>query len=212
MINLQESHQPQIMVIDQNQLFREKIVFLLTESPENRGLVVSNFADLASGLRFLQANSHINLIMIESALLENSDLRYQLKQILNSKPELKIILLTAHHQPMIHAQVEQLAIDHILTKVIDPTELLSLISKTLQSHHATESPNYIKDLTPRELEILAWLVKGDSNKEIAKELHISESTVKVHVQNILKKFNVSSRVEAAVYAVRNELSASQNPL
>lgn len=208
MINLQESQQPQIMVIDHNQLFREKIVFLLTQNTKNQSLLVSQYADLASGLRSLQANSHINLIMVESALLENSDLRYQLKLILNSKPDLKIILLTAHHQPTIHAQVEQLSIDHILTKVIDPAELLSLITKILQPHNIAESSNYIKNLTPRELEILEWLVKGDSNKEIAKELHISESTVKVHVQNILKKFNVSSRVEAAVYAVRNELNAS----
>lgn len=208
MINLQESQQPQIMVIDHNQLFREKIVFLLTQNTKNQSLLVSHYADLASGLRSLQANSHINLIMVESALLENSDLRYQLKLILNSKPDLKIILLTAHHQPTIHAQVEQLSIDHILTKVIDPAELLSLITKILQPHNIAESSNYIKNLTPRELEILEWLVKGDSNKEIAKELHISESTVKVHVQNILKKFNVSSRVEAAVYAVRNELNAS----
>ncbi|HIW07736.1 MAG TPA: response regulator transcription factor [Candidatus Ignatzschineria merdigallinarum] len=119
-----------------------------------------------------------------------------------------MILLTSENQPYIQTQIERLGIDHTLTKTIDPEELLHLIAKVLQSELTEKIANYLDDLTPRELEILEWLVKGDSNKEIARELHISESTVKVHVQNILKKFKVSSRVEAAVYAVRNELSTS----
>ena len=63
----------------------------------------------------------------------------------------------------------------------------------------------IAHMTPRELEILQWLIKGSSNKQIARALKISESTVKIHVQNILRKMNVSSRVEAAVFAVTHKL-------
>ena len=61
----------------------------------------------------------------------------------------------------------------------------------------------ITDLSPRELDILRGIVRGASNKEIARQHGIAETTVKIHVQHILRKFNVSSRVHAAVIASEN---------
>lgn len=55
-------------------------------------------------------------------------------------------------------------------------------------------------LSPREREILQLIARGDSNKRIARELDIAETTVKIHVQHILRKLNLSSRVQAAVHA------------
>jgi two-component system nitrate/nitrite response regulator NarL len=57
----------------------------------------------------------------------------------------------------------------------------------------------IHSLSPREREILALIAKGASNKELARDLNIAEATVKIHVQHILRKLNLSSRVQAAVY-------------
>lgn len=64
-------------------------------------------------------------------------------------------------------------------------------------------------LTPREREILVFIARGDSNKEIARTLDLAESTVKIHVQNILKKLSLSSRVQAAVFAVEHGLADSR---
>jgi two-component system, NarL family, nitrate/nitrite response regulator NarL len=60
-------------------------------------------------------------------------------------------------------------------------------------------------LSPREREILVLIAKGDSNKLIARALNIAETTVKIHVQHILRKLNLSSRVQAAVYATSQGL-------
>jgi two-component system, NarL family, nitrate/nitrite response regulator NarL len=60
-------------------------------------------------------------------------------------------------------------------------------------------------LTPRESEIIIMLAQGESNKSIARTLDLAESTVKIHVQGILRKLNISSRVQAAVYAVEHGL-------
>jgi two-component system, NarL family, nitrate/nitrite response regulator NarL len=60
-------------------------------------------------------------------------------------------------------------------------------------------------LTPREREIIVMLARGASNKEIARTLDLAESTVKIHVQGILRKLNLASRVQAAVYAVEHGL-------
>ncbi|MDZ4291433.1 MAG: LuxR C-terminal-related transcriptional regulator, partial [Hydrogenophaga sp.] len=61
-------------------------------------------------------------------------------------------------------------------------------------------------LSPREREILLLIARGDSNKLIARALDIAETTVKIHVQHILRKLGLSSRVQAAVYATSRGLA------
>lgn len=60
-------------------------------------------------------------------------------------------------------------------------------------------------LTQREREVMGFLAQGASNKEIARALDLAESTVKIHIQSILKKLNLAGRVQAAVYAVAHGL-------
>lgn len=62
-----------------------------------------------------------------------------------------------------------------------------------------------EEITPRELEILRHITLGESNKVIARELDISPDTVKLHVKNLLRKLDVSSRVSAAILATRHGL-------
>lgn len=66
------------------------------------------------------------------------------------------------------------------------------------AHSKPSSP--LSQLSPRELEILRGIARGDSNKLIGRDLGIAETTVKIHVQHILRKLDVSSRVQAAVIA------------
>jgi two-component system nitrate/nitrite response regulator NarL len=68
----------------------------------------------------------------------------------------------------------------------------------------------LSELTPREREIIAHLAEGQSNKAIARDLGISDGTVKLHVKAILRKLNVRSRVEAAVIAVEQGLGRKQS--
>ncbi|WP_289187246.1 LuxR C-terminal-related transcriptional regulator, partial [uncultured Parasutterella sp.] len=63
----------------------------------------------------------------------------------------------------------------------------------------------MSDLTDRELEILKLIAHGQTNKEIARVLSISDGTVKVHVKHLLRKLSFRSRVEAAVWASENNL-------
>jgi len=64
-------------------------------------------------------------------------------------------------------------------------------------------------LTPREREILMQLATGMSNKEIARELDLAESTVKIHLQSILRKLELSNRVQAAIYAVEHGMGGAK---
>jgi two-component system nitrate/nitrite response regulator NarL len=72
------------------------------------------------------------------------------------------------------------------------------VSRTAAAVVSANDP--IHQLSPREREILALIAKGDSNKHIARALDIAETTVKIHVQHILRKLGLTNRVHAAVYA------------
>ncbi len=69
----------------------------------------------------------------------------------------------------------------------------------------TQDDSAITLLSAREREVLARISRGDSNKVIARKLDIAETTVKIHVQHILRKLQLSSRVQAAVYAAAHDL-------
>jgi two-component system nitrate/nitrite response regulator NarL len=84
-----------------------------------------------------------------------------------------------------------------------PNEAL-LPGPARRQNGVTES-SAIALLSAREREILTLIARGDSNKVIARRLGIAETTVKIHVQHILRKLQLSSRVQAAVYAAGNGL-------
>lgn len=76
--------------------------------------------------------------------------------------------------------------------------------KQMRSNQAEHSPP-VDALTPRETEVLEYVVAGATNKEIAQTLNIAENTVKIHLRNILDKLHVKNRIQAAVQAVREGL-------
>ena len=80
-------------------------------------------------------------------------------------------------------------------------ELLPLLNSKIEKKN--EELDKIKSLTKRELEVLKSIASGNSNREIATTLEISERTVKNHIFNIFKKIEVSDRTQAAVFAIRN---------
>lgn len=92
-------------------------------------------------------------------------------------------------------------------------ELVGSLTRIVQGQDDETEPNKddtpFSDLTPRETEILGHIAEGQSNKTIARELDISDGTVKLHVKSILRKLGVHSRVEAAVTAVEHGMGRKQ---
>ena len=85
-------------------------------------------------------------------------------------------------------------------------EMTSVLAKVVKGGELESSrPDRFSALTPREFEILRHLAEGQSNKEIARDLGITDGTVKLHVRSILRKLAVRSRVEAAVIAVEERI-------
>jgi two-component system nitrate/nitrite response regulator NarL len=136
----------------------------------------------------------------------------------------RVIMLTVsdHEEDLVGAL--RAGADGYLLKDMEPEQLLASLKAAAQGQmalserlvgtlaYALRAESRPTDpekagLTDREREILRLIAEGMSNKVIARKLDISEGTVKVHVKNLLKKLNLRSRVEAAVWAVNK----SQKP-
>ncbi|WP_305856642.1 two-component system response regulator NarL [Balneatrix alpica] len=90
-------------------------------------------------------------------------------------------------------------------KIVISEKLTALLAQALQSNRKDNRPD-IDSLTPRERQIIKLIAQGLPNKLIARKLHITEATVKVHVKHLLKKLRLRSRVEVAVWAVQEGLN------
>jgi two-component system nitrate/nitrite response regulator NarL len=92
--------------------------------------------------------------------------------------------------------------------VVAPALMLKLAQMLSTERAGPEQRDVLASLTDRERQILEHLARGESNKTIARALDISHDTVKLHVRHILAKLNLSSRVEAAVFAVEARAAAA----
>jgi two-component system nitrate/nitrite response regulator NarL len=136
---------------------------------------------------------------------------------------LPVLLLTVSEAEEDMARALRSGANGYLLKSMEPDELVDAIQRAARGESVvapamtaklvrmldsknTSSTSLLESLTQREREILSHLARGESNKAIARALDISYDTVKLHVRHILAKLNLSSRVEAAVFAVENRLT------
>lgn len=141
-----------------------------------------------------------------------------IRLIMERYPWVKVIALTSFpEEELVQAALAAGAMSYLL-KTISASNLAAAIraaqagqpvlapEATQALLHRAAALKIGQDLTPREREVLALLVKGLSNAEIAERLSISESTVKFHVSNILSKLHASSRGEAIALALQSDLA------
>lgn len=133
-------------------------------------------------------------------------------------PHTRIIALTVYEDEQVVEMVKAGVSAYIL-KDVAAQELISTIRRVMEGNvfiHprvasrvvkelTSERKSYDSRLTRREKDVLELVVKGNSNKEIAGLLYISEKTVKNHLTNIFRKLSVKDRTQAAVYALKNGL-------
>jgi len=134
-------------------------------------------------------------------------------------PATSVILITIHEKPEYLLEALKAGVAGYVLKDISQRELISTIGRVLHGesildkelmirvlgHLANEAPHQAEQppvrLSPREREVLQLLAQGLTNREIANQLVVSVSTVKIHVEHILTKLEVSDRTQAAVRAI-----------
>lgn len=208
-----------IILIDDHTLFRSGIKALLSRQSDFE--VIGEAADGFTGIKLVeQMRPDIVLLDLDMPVMNG---RETLAQILSSNPQQTVVMLTVSEDNDDLTECMRIGARGFLLKNINADFLLDSIRKAVdgdnvfspemttrlvQSLISPVSPradHLLSTLTPREMEILGYLAAGHSNKVIARHLDLAESTVKVHVQNLLRKLNLSSRVQAAVYAVQHKV-------
>ena len=212
-----------IVIADDHQIYRIGLRRVLEAEPGF--LVVGEATDGEQAVKLAkQLKPHV--LLLDLTMPRQTGLE-ALRELATASFPVRTILLTAAIEPSQIVEALQLGAHGIVLKSVGVAQLL------IQSIHAVlegrywvghESvPDLVKalrdltsgalagakrktfELTPRELEIVAKIVFGYTNKDIAKELAISEETVKRHLTNIFDKLGVSNRLELALFALKHQL-------
>lgn len=207
-----------VLIVDDHTLFRSGIKSLLQRHEEFA--VVDEAGDGLEGIK--RAKSLKPDVVLLDLHMPGITGREAVKAIVEEVPDTNVLMLTVSEDAEDLLETLRAGATGYLLKNIETEALVDAIrraargesvispqmtAKLIQGVRSQPRPSATvveKDkLSPREREILGCLARGESNKEIARALDLAESTVKIHVQNIFKKLNLSSRVQAAVYAVEH---------
>jgi DNA-binding NarL/FixJ family response regulator len=209
-----------VLVVDDQELFRRGLTMLLTVEP---GIdVVGEAGDGIEGTN-LATSTTPDVVLLDIRMPKRSGIE-ACRAIKDVVPSTKIIMLTVSDEEAdLYEAVKSGAAGYLLKdssieevaqavrvvadgqSLISPSMAVKLIDEFKQMSRPDRNQVPGLRLTERELEVLRLVAKGMNNREIAKQLFISENTVKNHVRNLLEKLQLHSRMEAVMYAVREKL-------
>ena len=211
-----------VMVVDDHALFRRGLEMVLQQEADIE--LVGEASDGAEAVeRAQELMPDVVLMDVRMPKRSGIEAAGEIKDLL---PHVKILMLTiSDDEADLYDAIKAGASGYLLKEI--PIEEVadairgvwagqSRISPSMASKLLTEFASMSKQstdrpqmpaprLTDREMEVLRLVAQGMNNRDIAKELFISENTVKNHIRNILEKLHLHSRMEAVVYAVREKL-------
>ena len=203
-----------ILIIDDHPLFRKGVAQLIAMAPHLQ--VVGEASSGEQGVA-LAKELDPDMILLDLHMAGTGGIE-TLKAIRDAGMDCRVVILTVSDNADDLVAAIRSGADGYLLKDMEPEDLLAAIDEALNGRtvigerlngllarairdEAAAKQRDLAALTDREKEILQGLAQGLSNKLIARNLDITEATVKVHVKNLLKKLGFHSRLEAAVWAV-----------
>lgn len=213
-----------VMLVDSDRLFCAALGALLSSTSFR---ISAEYTSLADATVAVRQGSHPDLILL-NLQSGNADELAMLKQLRSSAAASRIVVLASELTPQILSGALQAGADGCLNKTMScealqrslhlvmlgeavfPRRIADLlISSGIEETALAPSaslPSLGNELSKREIEILRCLLGGQSNKAIARNLSITESTVKMHFKNVMRKIRAQNRTQAAVWAIQHGIS------
>jgi two-component system NarL family response regulator len=209
-----------VLIVDDHALFRRGLEMVLEQEPDIE--VVGEASDGAEALT-KAVDSTPDIVLLDVRMPKRTGLEacMEIKQLV---PAARIIMLTVSDEEAdLYEAVKNGASGYLLKdssidevaqavrvvaegqSLISPSMAVKLLDEFKEMSRTDREQVPTPRLTDRELEVLRLVATGLNNREVAKQLFISENTVKNHVRNILEKLQLHSRMEAVMYAVREKL-------
>lgn len=207
-----------LLVVDDHTLFRRGLVALLASDPTLQ--VVGEAADGAEAVR-RAGELRPDIVLLDNHLPGATGVQ-TLPGLREASPQSRVVLLTVSEDEQdLQAALRRGAAGYLLKTiegeelsrtihrvmageaVVSPEMTGKLVAAVRQGGRPATAGDALAQLSSREQEVLQEIARGASNKEIARKLAIAETTVKIHVQHILRKLGLVSRVQAAVFASKS---------
>ena len=208
-----------LLIVDDHEVVRLGLRTLLTDEPD---LEVVAEAGTAEEALVQVANHHPDVVILDIQLPGRSGLE-ACQEIRKKFPETHVVILTSHGGEGFAEQALRTGAAGYVLKQVGNEELVRAIraaqrgEMALDTRTATQVVTRMKDLqaqseanafrnlSPRELDVLAPLARGKTNAEIGQQLHLSEKTVGNYISNIFEKLGLKNRIELAAYAFEHHL-------
>lgn len=207
-----------ILIADDHHVVRRGLLFFLKTQKD-----IEVVGEAKNGIEAVELVSSLqpNIVLMDLVMPELDGIQAT-RRIKEQWPNVEVLMLTSfsekdHVLPALEAGAAGYQL-----KDIEPDDLVGSIraimrgENTLHPEATTQleeglreeenKPHILNPLTPREQDVLAELTKGKSNREIASSLYVTEKTVKTHISNIFTKLQVQDRTQAALYAVKYNLT------
>lgn len=189
-----------ILIADDEGDFRDIIKDILIEEQ-------FSLAEASSGLNALEIfkNNHFDVVLLDLRMpdLDGIETMKELKKIDSQIP---IIILTAFGDIPTAVEAVKLGAYDFITKPPEFDKLITIIKRAVEMRRQMEAmKGNALALSPREKEVLKWLIEGKSSWDIARILYISKNTVNSHIKNLFQKLEVVNRTQAVSEALRRNI-------
>ncbi|MGN7479107.1 response regulator [Solibacillus silvestris] len=207
-----------VLIADDHHVVRRGLLFFLKTQKD-----IEVVGEAKNGLEAVELVERLspNIVLMDLVMPEMDGIQAT-KKIKKKWPNIKVLMLTSfsdkdHVLPAMEAGASGYQL-----KDIEPDDLVASIRQIMRGENTIhpeattqleeglredeKKPHILNPLTPREQDVLAELTKGKSNREIASSLYVTEKTVKTHISNIFTKLQVQDRTQAALYAVKHNLT------
>ncbi len=211
-----------VLLVDDHALFRSGMAGLLRRES---GFEVVGEAQDGEGALEMAKKLMPDIILMDIYMpgMGGLEATRRIKEVL---PNVKIVMLTASNDDNDLFEAIKAGANGYLSKTIEPEAFFRMLRGVIRGEAPISGPTATKilgeftrlarrdarkaspkeQLSPRERKVLELLTRGETNKEIASSLSIAENTVKNHLSSILEKLHLENRVQAATFALRNELT------
>ncbi|WP_026374994.1 response regulator transcription factor [Aestuariibacter salexigens] len=200
-----------ILIADDHPLFREALIAAL---PPVVGPVNMLEADsLDTLLAVIEKNRDIDLVLLDLQM-PGCDHFYGLIRLASDYPQLPVAVISANEDLTVIAQVMRFGARAFIPKSTRTVDIGAAINQVLAGNswlpadietkldsvddNALNAAEKLRELTPKQFEVLKKLQHGLMNKQIADDMHVTEATIKAHISAIFKKLNVNSRTQAVL--------------
>ncbi len=221
-----------LLLADDHTLFRDAVAQYITRAEPSTEMLMAK--DIHGAMEILETHGNVDLVLLDLRM-PGMESFTGLKKIREMKPDLPVALLSGFAEDKDIKEAMALGVRGYFPKTLSGQLMLSGIRRILEGDsfvamdHNTNSfmPSYYGEspegraapsgpaarnfrLTPRESEVLQYLARGVSNKEIARALDLQIVTVKLHVRGICRKMEVQNRTQAALKARESGLVTEEN--